>query len=78
MQMHVRFVLNFIHIPSLSSTLCGQIDYLAQGGVVYIFYIIDFSVNFLQSTWIRPQFFFQTRILVVTSLVNHQPVNIII
>ena len=38
----------------------------------------NFSVNFLQSTWIRPQKIFQTKILVVTSLVNHQPVNIII
>ena len=44
--------------------------------VPYIYY--NFSVNFLQSTWIRPQKIFQTKILVVTSLVNHQPVNIII
>ena len=43
----------------------------------HIFYY-NFSVNFLQSTWIRPQKIFQTKILVVTSLVNHHPVNIII
>ena len=39
----------------------------------------NFSVNFLQSPWIRPQKkIFQTKILVVTSLVNHHLVNIII
>ena len=43
----------------------------------HIFYY-NFSINFLQSTWIRPQQIFQTKILVVTSLVNHHPVNIII
>ena len=42
----------------------------------HIFYY-NFSVNFLQSTWIRLQKIFQTKILVVTSLVNHHPVNII-
>ena len=44
-----------------------------------IFYY-NFSVNFLQSTWIRPQQqkIFQTKIIEVTSLVNHHPVNIII
>ena len=42
----------------------------------HIFYY-NFSVNFLQRTWIRPQNIFQTKILVVTSLVNHHPVNII-
>ena len=41
----------------------------------HIFYY-NFSVNFLQSTWIRPQKILQTKILVVTSLVNHHPVNI--
>ena len=49
-------------------------DYL---NMCHIFYY-NFSVNFLQSTWIRPQKIFQTKILVVTSLVNHHPVNIII
>ena len=45
----------------------------------YVPYILlYFSVNFLQSTWIRPQNIFQTKILEVTSLVNHHPVNIII
>ena len=43
----------------------------------HIFYY-NFSVNFLQITWIRPQKSFQTKILEVTSLVNHHPVNIII
>ena len=43
----------------------------------HIFYY-KFSVNFLQSTWIRPQKIFQTKILEVTLLVNHHPVNIII
>ena len=38
----------------------------------------NFSVNFLQSTWIRPQKIFQIKILVVTSLVNPHLVNIII
>ena len=37
----------------------------------------DYSVIFLQSTWIRPQKIFQTKILEMTSLVNHHPVNII-
>ena len=49
-------------------------DYL---NMCHIFYYI-FSVKFLQSIWIRPQKIFQTKILVVTSLVNHHPVNIII
>ena len=49
-------------------------DYL---NMCHIFYY-NFSVNFLQSTCIRPQNIFQTKILVVTSLVNHHPVNIII
>ena len=49
-------------------------DYI---NMCHIFYY-NFYVHFLQSTWIRPQKIFQTRILVVTSLVNHQPVNIII
>ena len=49
-------------------------DYL---NMCHIFYY-NFSVNFLQSTWIRHKIFFQTKILVVTSLVNHHPVNIII
>ena len=43
----------------------------------HIFYY-NFSVDFLQSTWIRPQKIFQTKILEVTSLVNYHPVNIII
>ena len=43
----------------------------------HIFYY-NFSVNFLQNTWIRPQKIFQTKILEVTSLVNQHPVNIII
>ena len=42
-----------------------------------IYFIIIF-VNFLQSTWIRPQIIFQTKIFEMTSLVNHHPVNIII
>ena len=49
-------------------------DYL---NMCHIFYY-KFSVNFLQSTWIRPQKIFQTKIIVVASLVNHHPVNIII
>ena len=47
----------------------------------YVPYILlFFSVNFLQITWIRPQKSFQTKILEMTSLVNHHPVglNIII
>ena len=38
----------------------------------------NFSVNFLQITRIRQQKSFQTKILEITSLVNHHPVNIII
>ena len=49
-------------------------DYLNMCSIFYY----HFSVNFLQSTWIRPQKIFQTKVLVVTSLVNHHPVNIII
>ena len=49
-------------------------DYL---NMCHIFYH-NFSVNILQSTWIRPQKIFQTKILEVTSLVNHHPVKIII
>ena len=56
------------------SSLMWPKDYL---NMCHIFYY-NFSVNFLQSTWIRPQKIFQTKILVVTSLVNHHPVNIII
>ena len=70
MQMHVN--LCWFIIPW--SSLMWPKDYL---NVCHIFYY-NFSVNFLQSTWIRPQKIFQTKILVVTSLVNHQPVNIII
>ena len=49
-------------------------DYL---NMCHIFYY-NFYVNFIQSTWIRPQQIFQTKILEMTSLVNHHPVNIII
>ena len=49
-------------------------DYL---DMCHIFYY-NFSVNFLQITWIRPQKSFQTKILEMTSLVNYHPVNIII
>ena len=39
-------------------------DYL---NMCHIFYY-NFSVNFLQTTWIRPQKIFQTKILEMTSL----------
>ena len=51
-----------------------QKDYLNMCHICYY----NFSVNFLQITWIRPQKSFQTKILEMTSLVNHHPVNIII
>ena len=38
----------------------------------------DFSVIFLQITWIRPQKIFQTKILKMTSFANHHPVHIMI
>ena len=56
------------------SSLIWPKDYL---NMCHTFYY-NFSVDFLQSTWIRPQKIFQTKILEVTSLVNHHPVNIII
>ena len=59
-------------ITNVAKRLFEYVPYLA-----HIFYY-NFSVNFLQSTWIRPQKIFQTKILQVTSLVNHHPVNIII
>ena len=71
MQMHVD--LCWFIIPW--SSLMWPKDYL---NMCHIFYY-NFSVNFLQRTWIRPQKKkFQTKILEVTSLVNHHPVNIII
>ena len=48
-------------------------DYL---NMCHIFY--NFSPHFLEITWICPQKSFQTKILEMTSLVNHHPVNIII
>ena len=56
------------------------ITYMAKRllNMCHIYFYYNFSVNFLQSTWIRPQKIFQTKILEVTSLVNHHPVNIII
>ena len=56
------------------SSLMWPKDYLNMCHILYY----NSSVNFLQSTWIRPQNIFQTKILVVRSLVNHHPVNIII
>ena len=63
MQMHVD--LCWFIIPW--SSLIWPKDYL---NMCHIFYY-NFSVNFLQSTWIHPQQIFQTKILEVTSLVNH-------
>ena len=62
-QMHVD--LCWFIIPW--SPLMWPKDYL---NMCHVFYY-NFSVNFLQSTWIRPQNISQTKILEVTSLVNH-------
>ena len=67
MQMHVD--LCWFIIPW--SSLMWPKDYL---NVCAIHFYYNFSVNFFQSTWIRPQKIFQTKILEVTSLVNHHPV----
>ena len=70
MQMHVD--LCWFIIPW--SSLMWPKDHLNMCHIIYY----NFSVNFIQSTWIHPQKIFQTKILEVTSLVNHHPVNILI